>query len=155
MRIVRQYRVRYPQGRTAGVRQRQGRVPGGGSGQAASKHSSGETSRGRGRQKTIRVTGNGPRSRTQKSNTGITLRKDSRGKSRLRNESFFWFNGRSLLRSITATYCISCAHGWWIRFAIQKNTNNNNICNLRGSEPKLQLRCVFSSSSFHTGLLTS
>ncbi len=24
---------------------------------------------------------------------------------------FFWFNGRSLLRSITATYCISCAHG--------------------------------------------
>ncbi len=41
-------------GRTAGARQRQGRVPGGGSGQAASKHSSGETIRGRGRQKTIR-----------------------------------------------------------------------------------------------------
>ncbi len=75
--------VKYRQGRTAGDRQGQGRVPGRGSGQAASKHSSGEMIRGRGRQKTIRITGNGPRSSTQKSNTGITLRKDSQGKSRL------------------------------------------------------------------------
>ncbi len=53
----------------------------------ASKHSSGETIQGRGRQKTIRIIGNGPRSSTQKSNMGITLRKDSWGKSRLRKES--------------------------------------------------------------------
>ncbi len=79
--------VKYRQGRTAGDRQRQGRVPGRGSGHVASKHSSGETIRGRGRQKTIRITGNGPRSSTQKSNMGITLRKDSQGKLRLWKES--------------------------------------------------------------------
>ncbi len=87
IRIVRQYRVKYRQGRTAGDRQRQGRVPGRGSVQAASKHSSGETIRGWGRQKTIRITGNFPRSSTQKSNMGIKLRKDSQGKLRLWKES--------------------------------------------------------------------
>ncbi len=76
-RIVRQYRVKYRQGRTVEARQRQIRIPGERSGQAASKHSPGETIQGRGKQRTIRESGNSPRS-NEKSNTGITLRNDSR-----------------------------------------------------------------------------
>ncbi len=65
IRIVRQYRVKYRQGRTVEARQRQIQIPGERSGQATSKHSPGETIQGRGKQRTIRESGNSPRSKRE------------------------------------------------------------------------------------------
>ncbi len=90
LRIVRQYRVKYRQGRTAEARQRQSQIQDERSGQAASKHSPGETIQSRGRQTTIREMGNSPRSKTKKANTGITLRNDSRANQDFARSLCMW-----------------------------------------------------------------